>query len=511
MKVSKSALLWINTHALLIRVRTISTDDELHNLNMSENAKTAEAVALKKKGRTAGQYTGYDDDEFQGNPGSARGVLNKYNEEIMGKEQGGFRLGATDTGSKGKGAASKGKKQADQQEERERVKLSMDYAKTFNTDYLQEGEAGFKIKKKKKRATRQKDSEEQDEPANTGSMDVDAPSAPAALQHVNLDETNLVDDDDLQVSLAQQRREASKKKIAEMKKRAAEQATTRSAGGDDMDLDRVKAEPVDDEDDAGEAADGDDVLVLDDTSEFVRNIQIAAARQLPPSASTSATNGAKVKAEPGIASVAPVIKQEEVDEDTRNTVPLTELGGDDEPMPSANTRGGWGEPREEGEESDDDMAAGYQSVSRTEPSKAVKLEDEEIGGSSGQQLVSKGLASTLSLLRHQGLIVPRTPEELERDRIQREREAWLAAQRKRDRLREEERIASRAAGSSKDQAQREYENKMREQRDAQITMEAFKEYKPNVNLTYHDEFGRDMTPKEVSARKCSRVRHQTSQ
>lgn len=366
---------------------------------------------------------------------------------------------------------------------------------TFNTDYLQEGEAGFKIKKKKKRATRQKDDADDEVAAATNGMEVDTPAAPATLQHTNLDETNLVDDDDLQVSLARSRREASKKKIEEMKKRAAEQAAVNGANGgaDGMDVDRVKRE--DDEDANGLPdevdADGDDVLVLDDTSEFVRNIQLAAVRPAPKA------NGA-VKAEPGVQSIAPVIKREEEHDEA---VPLTEVGEDSAPP---NARGGWGEPREEGEESDDDMAAptdGSDSVMRStsaQPADAhVKLEDEEIGGSSGQQLVSKGLASTLSLLRHQGLIVPRTPEELERDRVQKQREAWLAAQRKRDREREAEKMASRAAGSSKDQAQREYENRMREQRDAQATMDAFKDYKPNVNLTYHDEFGRDMTPKEV--------------
>lgn len=185
----------------------------------------------------------------------------------------------------------------------------------------------------------------------------------------------------------------------------------------------------------------------------------------------------------------PVIKAEPED------VPLSEIG-------AAPSGGGWGPAREDGEESDDDMAMGggmdsvIPGASAHEDIKP-KLEDDEIGGSSGSTLVSKGMASTLSLLRHQGLIVPRTPEELERDRVQKEREAWLAAQRRRDREREEEKQRSRAAGSSIDQQQREYENRMREQRDAQASMAAYSNYKPNVNLTYHDEFGRDQTPKEV--------------
>lgn len=102
-------------------------DDELHNLNISENTKTAEALALKKKGRTAGQYTGYDDDEFDPTKvGSARGVLNKYDEEIEGREESGFRLGSAPTAKPKREGKGKGKEA--EQEEKEKVKLSMDYA-----------------------------------------------------------------------------------------------------------------------------------------------------------------------------------------------------------------------------------------------------------------------------------------------------------------------------------------------------------------------------------------------
>lgn len=143
-----------------------SSDDELHNLNISENSKTAEALALKKKGSLAGAYTGYDDDEFEGGVGSKRGVLNKYDEEIEGREEGGFRLGAPVVAKKPR---SKGKVKVDEEmpQEKEKVKLTLDYTsehfcpaqprnssdlgtfsspETFTTDYLQEDEVGFKVK-----------------------------------------------------------------------------------------------------------------------------------------------------------------------------------------------------------------------------------------------------------------------------------------------------------------------------------------------------------------------------
>lgn len=90
-------------------------------------------------------------------------MLKKYDEEIEGKEDGGFRLGGPAPVRKA-GAAGKGKAK-DDEPERERVKLSMEYTssyesrilaffvlltclpdttETFTTDYLQEDEVGFK-------------------------------------------------------------------------------------------------------------------------------------------------------------------------------------------------------------------------------------------------------------------------------------------------------------------------------------------------------------------------------
>lgn len=101
-------------------------DDELHNVNISENAKTKHALDLKKKGKQAGQYTGLDDDEFEGGPGASRGVLSKYDEDFDAIKVDGFRLGAAPSAAKGKARAADDGSAADGGE-REKVKLSMDY------------------------------------------------------------------------------------------------------------------------------------------------------------------------------------------------------------------------------------------------------------------------------------------------------------------------------------------------------------------------------------------------
>ena len=116
-------------------------------------------------------------------------------------------------------------------------------------------------------------------------------------------------------------------------------------------------------------------------------------------------------------------------------------------------------------------------------------------GTSSEQTFSSGMASTLNILRQQGLVATPSADQIERESVQLQRDLWLAEQRRRMAQREVERLKSR--GSSKDQAQREYENRLRDQQEARSNLEAFKNYKPDVNIVYHDEFGRALGWKEA--------------
>jgi hypothetical protein len=58
-------------------------------------------------------------------------VLKKYDEEIEGREEGGFRLGGPSTSSSKKVNGEKKAKKEDANEEKERVKLTMDYTSMF--------------------------------------------------------------------------------------------------------------------------------------------------------------------------------------------------------------------------------------------------------------------------------------------------------------------------------------------------------------------------------------------
>lgn len=305
-------------------------------------------------------------------------------------------------------------------------------------------------------------------------MDVDdSTSTPIAITRTNLDDTNLIDDDELQSSLARARREQSRKKVAEMKKHAA--------------MLPPPVVSIKKEDDEGDSDDDDNVggVILDDTSEFVRNMTLAAERRAEAiKAEAEIARVKQLARENGLAStitVSKVVKEEEGD------VPLSELGG------------GWGEAREDGEESDVEMGADEVEFGEDGevklPLPKVEGEEDVIGGR--ELLVSKGLASTLSILRHQGLVKERSAEEMELDRAQKERAAWVAERRRMDIERELEKKRSKELGSAKDQHQREWENRQLSQKYAQAELESYSSYKPVVNLTYHDEFGRNQTPKEV--------------
>ena len=105
-----------------------------------------------------------------------------------------------------------------------------------------------------------------------------------------------------------------------------------------------------------------------------------------------------------------------------------------------------------------------------------------------EPVVGTGVAGVLALLRNQGALKNVTAEEKERERIQKQKDLWLADHRRRMAKRELERIQAR--GGNKDQAQREWENKMREQNEAREALEVYRNYKPDINIVYHDEFGR---------------------
>ena len=116
-------------------------------------------------------------------------------------------------------------------------------------------------------------------------------------------------------------------------------------------------------------------------------------------------------------------------------------------------------------------------------------------GTASEQTFSSGMAATLSILRSQGVLAQTGADQAEREKVQKQRDLWLADYRRMLDHRELER--ARMRGGNKDQQTREYENRSREQQEARQTMDLYKNYKPDVNIVYYDEFGRELTPKEA--------------
>lgn len=462
-------------------------EDELQNVNLVEDAAIKAARERKRKAQQA--YTGYDDEEFDENRiGQRADVLGKYDEDFAtGKVRTeGFRLGAP---------VEKKMKIQDEDEQMgiapaRKVKLNLDYTKEFEvSDYAKEGEAGFKKpkvchapfpydllliryrqKKKAKRSTRRTEAEE-------GTMEVDGEST-FTRRIVTDGPANLVDDEDLQAALSRARRANAKKKPKIKPEDVAAQIAQRK---------QEEGEQVKEED--GEE---DGRITFDETSEFARNVSLE--------------------------SRAISVKRERISPPPSGITPVTEAGPSEEPVMVKIER------REEGEVDDEDDEMGEEDADLAEIAAREGMSLEEYRGKIDRQMremeemkkeakdevshslsslqlkaygvhqdeaeptVGQGVAGVLALLRHQGALKARTAEDEERERVQKQKDLWLADYRRRMAQRELERIQAR--GGNKDQAQREWENRMREQQEARDALDIYKNYKPDVNIVYHDEFGR---------------------
>ncbi|EIN04885.1 SART-1 protein [Punctularia strigosozonata HHB-11173 SS5] len=448
-------------------------EDVLQNVELAEEERHKKNQELKTKRR---DYTGYDDDEFTGGrEGMKRAVLAKYDDDLEGPKETGFRLGGA--------AASSKISRADKVEEAAKVNkalLSIDYTKNFNmNDYLQEGDAGFKKPKtKKKRPSRRQAEVDPEVNLNGDSMETDE-QKPIAPRQRDLN-ANFVDDDELQAALARSRRakQAKPKKIKPediAQKIVAERL--RAHADDTMVVDGA----VKIEDDDGVGADGEGGLVFDETSEFVSSISYdpVVAKQ-------------EVKNEPTEASLRASSKQSTPAPVKRGTSPPIASDGD---VPMEELEAGEVVVKEE----EDDAAmldAIEEAINATEAEERKKATaGDDVVGTSSEQTFNSGMASTLNILRQQGLIATPSADQMEREKVQRQRDLWLAEQRKRVALRDLEK--AKARGQNKDQATREYENRLREQQEARENLEMYKNYKPDINIVYHDEFGRELTPKEA--------------
>ncbi|MCJ1463967.1 hypothetical protein MMC07_002577 [Pseudocyphellaria aurata] len=428
--------------------------DELENSDMKEREALNERLEVKKKKPV---YNPNDVDES----GSTT-LLNQYDETIDGKKRKRFILDGQGT--------SAGERDSMKQLVGEKLKaqpISLDTVNDAPTsDYTFMPDALIrKPKKKKAKTTRQKAADDDDLfPSVTANnlspqgsiMEIDSgpAKAEAAPQTLGGEGSSFIDDDDLQVSLAKQRRAALKKREKTKPEDIARQFREEEKPGTNS----FNHDGRDEE--AG--------LVIDETSEFVANLQRSTdAKQPHPGSSKHSTSSARKRASPT------AMEDEDIDMDE-----------------SFNDR-------QDGENSE--ARVREENVTPAPPGLTVNgLEDEAT--------LNQGVGATLSMLSQRGLIKKSTEGDL--NALHRERQRFLTEKQNREadaeRKAKLQRERDRASGkldrmSARDREEyARWENRQRDQQESRQMTDIFnREYKPDVQLKYVDEFGRSMNQKEA--------------
>ena len=313
-----------------------------------------------------------------------------------------------------------------------------------------------------------------------GDDEMQVDSMPIVPRQRDLD-TNFVDDDELQAALARSRKakfhNAKKLSPTEVAKRSVSRQLPSYAlslileftVAEERAQEEIAAKTVPKPEDEGDDGDAGGII-FDDTSEFVRAITY---------------NPITVKTEPvqPSTSMAP----------SKQPSPIRDVSmdGSDEALEELEA----GEVVVKDEEDEEAILNAIEDALKATEAEELSAAQNGDVGTSSEQTFSTGMASTLNILRQQGILAAPSADQIDREKTQLQRDLWLADQRRHVAQREMERLQSR--GAHKDQAQREYENRLREQQDARDNLEAFKNYKPDVNIVYYDEFGRALTPKEA--------------
>ena len=428
--------------------------DELENLELREQEARNERLELKKKKPV------YDPHAANEEGGST--LLKHYDETIDGKKRKRFTLDGQGTTAEEREAM---KQAVGQKLKAQPISLDILKDNTPISDYNAASEAKIRKPKKKKAKTRQRPVDEDDifpieestEPQQDGdAMEVDAGSAITnGAPRPKPETTSFVDDDDLQASLAKQRRAALKKRKRtrpeDLARQLREEASATPGPGSGADDDQAE----------------EGGLVIDETTEFVANLQ-RAAEEGKAKATSTRPNAIKAK--------SPTADDED-DKDIDMDRSYNDIQ-DGEDLEARIKRG-----------TSTPAAPGLTETG---------LEDEAT--------LNQGLGATLNMLSQRGLIKKEDQGDI--NALHRKRQAFIAEKQKREAAAElkarQQRERDRTSGRLDRMSAREreeharWENKQRDQQESRQMAEIFnKDYKPDVQLKYVDEFGRSMNQKEA--------------
>ncbi|KAH8147685.1 uncharacterized protein LAJ45_08149 [Morchella importuna] len=416
--------------------------DELISTTLAERERLKERLELKKKKPV------YNPHEAANGETS---ILAQYDEEIDGKKKKRFVLDGSGN--------TEDLSDVHRKEIAEKLKakpITLDIPKPeIMPDYADP--ATIKIRKpKKKKSTRKKSGDvedslappptikEEESEADGETMEVD--NKPNHKPKRTYEDVSFIDDDDLQSSLAMQRKMVLKKR--------------KILKPDDLARQLREESNIEDTQMKGEDDDGVG-LVIDETTEFV-----AALR-------------------------APVIPERRKSRSAPLTTPAASAM-ENSPEPEGHD----GDIKmEDGEEDQKDLGL----IAPAPPEISSTGLDEEM-------TISRGVGATLAMLNQRGLL-KRDEEADNKINLLRDREKFRIEKKIRELEAEEkakqQRLRDRQSGKFDRMSAREreeharWENRQRDLQEAREMAQRFKEYKPDVNLSYKDEFGRDMTQKEA--------------
>ncbi|KAF2089920.1 hypothetical protein K490DRAFT_36100 [Saccharata proteae CBS 121410] len=430
--------------------------DELEAADLREVEKANERLESKKRKRV------YDPNETAEDGQNT--ILAQYDEEIEGKKGKAFTLD-------GQGRTEEEKLQAavgGTSGKSKSIKISLDMLKEDDgpppSDYLDPSE--IKIKKpkksKKSKSLRKKAVDEDDiippggapEPAaaqNGESMDLDVPETSVPAKRKSTVDDNFVDDEDLQAQLAMQRRAALKKR-----KKMRPEDLARQFREEESATPGVVESTEDGGDEPG--------LVIDETTEFVANLQKPAEPERRRQKSSQPRSR-------GV-SMAAGIHDEEGDLNMESYAQV--------------------------EDEEDREARATRSVSATQDVTTTGLDEE--------MRVDQGLGATLALLRQRGVLQDSNADEqvtgyrehqkFVTQKMKAEEEAERRAKLQRERDRASGRLDNMSGKDREALAQKS--NQDRDRLESRKMGDLFnKDYKPNVELKYVDEYGRHMNQKEA--------------
>jgi U4/U6.U5 tri-snRNP-associated protein 1 len=450
-------------------------EDELVNIDLAQTKKLTKYLEAKKK---RPGYNAYDEEEWEGaNPYEKRSILSHY-DEVLGTTQEspeeGFILNGSSTISLTNKPPPKSSHSFVSLKSPIAVSLTEDHRGGIMSDYYtQEDLCQFKKIKKKRTAKQRKENE----PFSADSGEIKESHRSPLHEEIPLlkveEKYQEEEEEELQAVLERARLLTQRKKEQEARSTFAQSGKSLSRILKYNRMQQrymyiceclVRESRRREEDQTKPSCDRGSSLVISDTMEFVRGIS-------------------------HLSTTTDKMMEEEDDNDKKKSMEYSMT-------PSSQILGERHTAMQEKPLIAVDMSLKMiSSLDEEGTSSSVKPSQEKKGDFNlleEEPLVSSGMAATVNLLKKKGIIENPSDEALEAERRHAHRQQWLLD--RQIKLSSETKAGGTITGGKK-QKREKYSN-------TDDMIKRFEDYKPDINLTYTDEFGRQLNPKEAFKQLC---------